>query len=216
MTSKSVHLAAGIALAFAGLVAHDARAVTVDGVNTGAIPDGPSPCHSATGAPRDVTFAVAGLSGNVIGVSLELTGTHPFLGDLRVILISPGGTQADIFNRTGATTPTAFGDSSNLGGPYVFDDFQTGNWWTAATAVDLNTAVPAGGYRSSAGGSATPTSLNPVFSGLTPAQANGTWTMRVTDGCQDDAGSITAATLTVNEMLADPIFRDGFETPQMQ
>jgi hypothetical protein len=40
--------------------------------------------------------------------------------------------------------------------------------------------------------------LNTTFGGLTPAQANGTWTLSVRDAASADVGSVSAATLTVN------------------
>jgi hypothetical protein len=39
--------------------------------------------------------------------------------------------------------------------------------------------------------------LDTVFAGLTPAQANGTWTLRFRDGVGQDTGSVTAANLTI-------------------
>ncbi|HYP50825.1 MAG TPA: VCBS repeat-containing protein, partial [Pyrinomonadaceae bacterium] len=48
------------------------------------------------------------------------------------------------------------------------------------------------------------TSLNAVFGGLTPAQANGTWTLRVTDGCAGDTGSVSAAVLDITTQTTNP------------
>jgi len=42
-----------------------------------------------------------------------------------------------------------------------------------------------------------PTFLDATFGGLTPAKANGTWTLRFRDGSTADEGFVTAATLSI-------------------
>lgn len=59
--------------------------------------------------------------------------------------------------------------------------------------------MPAGRYRTSAEGLPTITSLNSVFGGLLPADANGTWTLLVSDDCQFHTGGVAEATLYINE-----------------
>ena len=65
--------------------------------------------------------------------------------------------------------------------------------------------VPSGGYRTSApggvGSTGAATSLNAVFGGLTPAQANGAWTLVLRDRGLQDTGDVTVATLFVDESL---------------
>lgn len=194
-----------------------APAATFPGTNLGAIPDGASPCHApGVVAPRDVSFNVGGLSGAVtdVNVSMAFGGpNHSFIGDVTATLIAPNGTSHTIFGRTLATTSTAFGDSSDLGaGPYIFDDSAaappSGGWWQQATAAAATTAMATGTYRTTnSGGSGAvnpqpPTSINTAFAGV--ANANGIWTLRLTDGCNADTGAIAEASLTLETAgLAD-------------
>lgn len=196
-------IAAAVALA---LLSSSAMALQVVGTGTGAIPDGTSgtcgnwgplvtdPPPAGTGAPLVINFAVAGLAVNVTSVGIRVTGTHAWVGDMVAILAGPGGTQRQfIMADTGAAAGA--GSASDFGGPYNFEDIFTGNFTTAAAA----TPVPAGNYRAFRSGPHTPVTLNTVFGGLTPAQANGTWTLSVYDTCLADTGTITATTLFINE-----------------
>jgi hypothetical protein len=106
-----------------------------------------------------------------------------------------------LVSRIGVQTATSFGSASDYSGTYVFADSATGpNIWTAAAT----NPVPPGTYRTTAPGGAGQTnpapvtSLNTTFGGLTPAQANGTWTLSVRDAASADLGSVSAASLTVN------------------
>lgn len=181
-----------------------------DAGTLGAIPDGTSPCWApGVGAPRNVTFTVSGITGAVSSVDVS-TGfggpNHSFIGDVQAVLIAPNGASHTLFGRTLATTSSAFGDSSDLGaGPYIFSDTAPappiGGWWQQATAAGAAVAMATGTYRTtnSGGAGATnpmpPTSINTAFAGV--ANANGTWTLRLTDGCQADTGAIASASLTV-------------------
>ena len=177
------------------------------GTNTGAIPDGLSGTPPQYGAPRTINFAVSGVSGNVTEVAVDFTATHSWVGDVEMILAAPGGSPSmHIASRIGVTTAGSFGDSSNFGGTYTFTDTAAGtNIWTAAAGTCGDTcAVPAGTYRTVGPGQtgqtnpAPVTSLNTTFGGLTPAQANGTWTLTFRDAASADIGSVSAANLTVN------------------
>jgi subtilisin-like proprotein convertase family protein len=175
---------------------------TFPGTGVGAIPDSPGGTPPVYGTPLVINFTVAGVSGPVTNVSLDMTLTHSWAGDLDVVLAAPGGTPSfTIFSRIGAVTATSFGSSSDFSGTYTFTDTAAGaNIWTAAAA----TPIPAGSYRTTAPGGAGQTnpapvtSLNTAFGGLTPAQANGTWTLTFRDGGGGDTGSVTAANLTIN------------------
>jgi hypothetical protein len=193
-----------------------APAATFAGTNVGAIPDGTSPCwNPGVGAPRDVTFNAAGLSGSPTSVDISMTfggPIHSFIGDVQAVLIAPNGASHSIFGRTLATTATAFGDSSDLAGPYIFSNNApappNGGWWQAATVAGAADALPTGTYRTtnSGGAGATnpmpPTDMNAAFAGV--PDANGTWTLRLTDGCQADTGAIAAATLTIDAAPSGP------------
>jgi len=172
----------------------------------GAIPDYPAglpACHTdASLIPKDITFTVTGLSGAPANVEVSITGTHTWVGDMTAALIAPNATSFVLFGRTGATTAGGVGDNSDFAGPYNFKDSAAGaNWWSAATTAGAAVPVAAGDYRSTPKGGAgvvnppPVTTITTAFSGV--ANPNGTWTLRVTDGCDADTGSITAATLTI-------------------
>jgi hypothetical protein len=174
----------------------------------GAIPDGGSGCGPSPGAARDVTFTAAGLSGSPTAVDINMTfgsPVHTFIGDVSAILIAPNGASHTVFARTGATTATAFGGSSDLGATYNFSDTApappSGGWWQEETVRGAAEIMTAGTYRTTASGGAgatnpqPPTSINAAFAAV--PNANGTWTLRLTDGCGADTGAITAANLTI-------------------
>ncbi|HKP02354.1 MAG TPA: Calx-beta domain-containing protein, partial [Chthoniobacterales bacterium] len=105
---------------------------TIAGTGVGAIADSPgSPTY---GPPLVISFAVAGQSAPLTNVAVDLTLTHTWVGDLDMILTSPGGTASLItVSRIGQTTAGGVGDSSNYGGLYNFTDSAAGtNIWTVA------------------------------------------------------------------------------------
>ncbi len=181
------------------------------GTNTGTIPDG-NPSGLA------VQFTVSGLFRPVGNVGIAMDLTHGWAGDLSATLISPDGrARLLVFGRLGASRIANFGDSSNFGGNYSFWDSATVNLWQAAVAT-AEAAIPPGTYRTLSAGSpgrsmlgGCPTSLRGVFQGLTPEQANGVWTLLLTDSATPDAGTINSATLYL-DMVPDGLFFDGFET----
>ena len=194
-------------------------AVSFMGTGTGNIPDGTGgTCGTAVmGGPLTISFAVSGVTSNISAVTVTFTGTHPWVGDVYATIAAPGGSpSADLFGNTrgappGSATNAGVGYQSNLNGVYSFGDSQTGNWWT--TALNSGSGdIPAGGYRSTNRNVTTQTSLDTIFSGLTPTQTNGTWTLVFTDDCLDDTGTISAATLTLTTVpIVDSIFSHGFE-----
>lgn len=204
-----------VLLGCVGAIGHapvQAATVTIAGGNLGAIPDG-----DPTG--RSVTFAVPAPGAAVVGVSLSMTVSHPFIGDLEATLIAPGGVaRTVVFARTGGGLVSSTGDSSDLIGTYRFSDTGALDLWAQAAAAPPVSAVLPGSYRavsrgaigaSNAGGC--PTSLDGVFGGLSSAQATGTWQLQLIDRAASDAGSISAAALTVESGIADQLFANSFE-----
>ncbi len=192
-------------------VSAPAATFAADAASLGAIPDGPTGCLDANPpSSRDVTFTVSGITGNVSKVELNnLTfgpQRHTWVADVKAILIAPNGASHTLFGRTGATTSTACGLSGDLVGPYGFADTNaappSGGWWQAATAATVAT----GAYRTTALGGAgatnpaPATNMTPAFTGV--ANANGTWTLRLTDHGGGDTGSVSAATLLVEGAAA--------------
>ena len=57
-----------------------------------------------------------------------------------------------------------------------------------------------------------PTSLQATFTGPGSTNFSGTWTVRITDGGENDTGAVTSATLSLClGALSDAIFANGFE-----
>jgi hypothetical protein len=178
-----------------------------DAGSLGGIPDSAG-CGPTPGTPRNVTFQASGLSGSVTNVDVSLTlGTpfHTWMGDVIATLIAPNGASHTLFGVTGSTTATGIGDSSDIAGPYVFSDTApappSGGWWQESTARTATQAMTSGTYRTTGLGGAgqvnpaPPTSINASFSGV--SNANGTWTLRFTDGCSGDTGAVSAASLSL-------------------
>lgn len=178
-----------------------AATFNADAGSLGAIPDGTSGCSTA-GSPRNVTFNVSGLSGAPTSVSLNITATHSWVGDVNVVLTAPDSTAFTVFGRTGLTSSATCGDSSNLGGAYNFTDAATGtNWWADAATGGTTVSVTPGDYRTTEAGPqpvgnfSPVTNLSAAFAGV--SNPNGTWTMTVTDSGAGDTGSITGASITI-------------------
>ena len=189
-----------------------------DAPSLGAIPEATA-CGPTPGTPRNVTFTVSGISGSVTNVAVSATfgsPNHTWMGDIIATLIAPNGASHTLFGVTGSTTATGIGDSSDLGATYVFSDTApappSGGWWQQATVQTAAGVMSAGTYRTTASGGAgqtnpaPPTNMNAAFAGVT--NANGTWTLRLTDGCTGDTGAITAAVLTVDGGIV-PVTGDG-------
>lgn len=183
-----------------------APAATFAGTGFGPIPEPTSGlCGNYTAQARDVTFNVTGLAGSVAGVAVQFNASHTWVGDLRVILIAPGGSPSHtIFSQTGATTSTGCGDSSDLSLANLYrftDGGGAPNWWTIASALPGNSAIPAGAYQAtqpapqSVATFSPTTSINAAFTGVT--NPNGTWTLRFLDGGVGDTGQVAAATLDI-------------------
>ncbi len=192
------------ALVLALLWSNSLLAQTFNGTGVGSIPD--SPVSGTFGPPRDVSFSVSGIGGSITNISLSMTMTHTWVGDLDVVLAPPGVTPGNtgsfvIYSRVGATTAGGGGDSSDLGGTYVFANSASDNIWTVADGLGSTDTIPAGSYRTvAAAPSAIPaasTYFTAAFSALTPAQINGAWTLRFQDRGAADVGTVSAAALTL-------------------
>lgn len=180
-----------------------------DPASLGAIPDSPAGgnlCGDYSGAPRNVTFTVTGMTAPLTNVGVSLTvgsPVHTWVGDLKVDLIAPNGVSKTIFQQTTAAAATDCGDDSDVAGPYNFLDSAPAvpSFWDAAVTAGSAVPVASGNYRATTPGGApgggVVTDITPAFAGLTAPQINGTWTLRVHDGGQGDTGSVSAAVLTL-------------------
>ncbi len=194
-----------VAAAAVGLLAGESGlAQTFTGTGTGAIPDATT--TGTFGTPLDVSFTVSGIGGSITNISLSTSVSHTWVGDVEVVLAPPGVTPGNsgsfvIYSRVGATAAGNPGDSSNLSGTYVFADSAAANIWAAADAIGDAENIPAGNYRTVVAAPSTipapVTGFTAAFSGLSPAQINGTWTLRFRDRGVADLGIVSAASLTL-------------------
>jgi subtilisin-like proprotein convertase family protein len=200
----------GLITAFS-LLGSVAQGQTFNATGTGAIPDSPNgTCWTTPGTSLAMPIAVSGVGAAITNMSVSLTMTHTWVGDLNVTLSAPGGSPSfTIFGRTGSAASSVSpgpncGYASNMSGTYVYADpsATSNNWWTAANVSDA-TNIATGTYFTTPLGvpaGAVPTAgtaFNAAFAGLTPAQINGTWTLTITDNTSGDTGSVTAASLTL-------------------
>jgi subtilisin-like proprotein convertase family protein len=159
-----------------------------------AIPD------NAPGTGGSSTANVSGLPGPITDVSVRVSATHTWVGDLIITLTSPGGTTVTLLDRPGVPAST-FGCSNND----VNVTFADGQ----ADPESVCGAGPAWAV----------TNAGPVspLSALDGQNGNGTWTLTVTDSGAGDTGSIVdwelfiepAATGTCNVCPSDPEFGFG-------
>lgn len=187
-------------------------ATSFAGTGVGAIPDGLSGTPPQYGPPLMTSFAVSGQTAPLTAVSVDVTLNHPWVGDIEMVLTSPGGTASLVaVSRLGVTSSFPYGDSSNYAGTYNFTDATAGtNIWTVATAPACGDAcnVTADDYRTTAPGGTGQTnpppvtSLNATFGGLTEGQINGTWTLAIRDATASLTGSVTAANLKLSGVCA--------------
>jgi hypothetical protein len=91
-TGQNVEATAGISKG--GVEAGGGTTFPANGGTLGPIPDGAvgGTICGDYGAPRNVTFTVSGMSAPLTGVSVSMTGTHTWIGDLEVTLIASNGT----------------------------------------------------------------------------------------------------------------------------
>lgn len=192
-----------VALALFAFSVTNVHAVAFTGTGLGAIPDGTDAvtCNlSTSGTPLTVSFNVSGLTGSVfnVGVRVQFFPAHTHVGDLHAVLASPAASRTlTLFGDTGTG---AGGAGAHVAGPYLFADNQGGDWWSAAFDNRLGTEIPTGGYRSSDEATGFFSSLNTKFGGLTAAEANGVWTLQISDDCAGDIGGVNEAELLINDV----------------
>ena len=174
--------------------------ITISAVDTGPNPQPASPY------PANIT--VSGIVGNVNNVTVTINSlSHTFPDDLDMLLVSPDGRTFHFWSDVGGvnavsniTVTLADSGAATLtdSGTLTSGTFRPFN---ASTTGDTFPApAPAGPYNEPTTiGAATFTS---VFGGMTPAQANGTWSLYVSDDLDGDGGSIAGGwSLNITESV---------------
>jgi subtilisin-like proprotein convertase family protein len=185
-----------------------------------AIPDAPAgstlPYPAAVLAGITNTLPVTVPAGaTVTGVSVRVSGTHPYFGDLVMSLKTPstGTINLDYFlNQTGGGVSTAFTNTvitSNDAAAALSTGTAAGNY-TGTFRADKVGATGTTGFGNQPGG---PTSLLPTtttWTGAlgalptTSAAATGNWTIGMYDGGATDQGFLNNWSITVNYVLGAP------------
>lgn len=135
-----------------------------------------------------------------VGVSFTMDPGHTFAGDLIIRLTYDAGSDSTIdatifiVNRIGRTTPTGFGDSSNMAGLYSFVDGGA-DIWAAAGLVGDTAAIPANTAYAPSDSNNAPQSFATVFGGLS---SSGTWNLSFTDSANLDTGSVFSASVVIS------------------
>ena len=119
-------------------------------------------------------------TGTVSDVNVRIRLNHTWDGDLTLSLVHPDGTVVALANNRGSSGANFGSGANNCSGNHtVFDD-------AAATAIGAGTAPFAGSYRPDA-----------ALSALNGKPAAGTWKVRVTDGYDQDTGTLSCVQLEI-------------------
>ncbi len=168
--------------------------------NVASVATGGAGCavYNSTDVPKSIEDYRTAESTLTIGANLTINDvnlrnlniSHTFLADLSAVLISPAGTQVQLFRGVG-------GGSANLSGTILDDE--------AATAIANGSAPFTGSYR--------PTGS---LSAVDGQNAAGVWQLRISDNGFGDSGSLTGWSLELcgngGGGNTDLIFEDGFES----
>ncbi|MCC7011218.1 MAG: proprotein convertase P-domain-containing protein [Planctomycetes bacterium] len=149
------------------------------------------PFTGTTGAIPDVavstfTATVAGVVGPIWDVDLTLAITHTYAADLDITLTSPNGLVCDVTSDNGGANDDVFNGT-------LFDDESlnpvvTYVYTNGVAAPDLKPEQ----------------SINGVFRGLAGANANGVWTLSITDDAGADIGNLNSWSLKVTDGTINP------------
>lgn len=182
--SKTTLIAAASGLALATGAGASANILMSYSGQGGAIPD------SVGGVPGVFTTNImVSDSAPIKDVTVNLSGlNHTWAGDLRISLTHDDtGTSVDLANRVGRTGGAGFGDSSDYGGDYSFNDDFGGDLWAEAAAIGGASIIPSGDYF--------PTTLEGALSSLASFDGedlNGSWTLEIEDNAGGDTGALGA------------------------
>ena len=145
----------------------------------------PVPLEDATAGSGVASSPITatGLTSSVTSVKVSVWISHPNVGDLDVVLVSPSGTELTLAAGVGGTGDN-FGSSCSK--PTTFDD-------AAKTSIASGSAPFAGSF-------VPMTNLG----SLTNEVANGQWQLRVTDSAPNNVGTINCWSLIVESGAATP------------
>lgn len=181
-----------------------------------AIPDAPGgsplPYPAAILAGINNTLAVNTIpaGATVTSVSVRVSGTHPYFGDLVMSLKAPNGSVINLdyfLTATGGGVSTAFTNTviSSTGTAALSSGTPAG-LYTGTFKADLvnNPGTFANSPAGPTGFLPTATSWAPLITPSTAANATGNWTIAMYDGGATDAGALANWSITINYLLGAP------------
>ncbi len=146
---------------------------------------------AGVGTISDLNFSFDGTAASADPLSTTVGLNHSWVGDIIVKLTSPGGTIVTIVDRPGVPTTTTGCNNNNFFGTTLNDD-------GGLPAIEIQ-ANPVGGPCNTAlafpVGNFSPNNPMSAFDGQ---NANGNWTVNVSDNAGADTGSVRAFSLIFN------------------
>ena len=144
---------------------------------------------TGVGSISDVNFRIDGSLCNTTNPSLTVGVDHSWVGDLKFTLTSPLATSVVLMNRPGGGT---FGSSGNNFCQTLLDDDGA---FPSIQTISSTGAPPLGPPYT---GTFTPASPLSAFDGQ---NANGTWTLNVSDNAAGDTGFVRAFSLIITPLV---------------
>lgn len=150
-------------------------------------------CFPGLATPYPSQIDVTGLTGSITDVNVTVTNfTHPYPGDVRMLLVGPGGEKALIFNEV-ATDP-----ASHV--TLTFDDQAASPVPAAIVSGSYQPTqdlVCSGSVQSPMGVPAPPAPYGLTLGAFDTTSPNGAWRLYVTDNEADDVGDIQSWSLEI-------------------
>lgn len=141
----------------------------------------------------------------ITSISVEVSIDHTWVGDLAIVLRSPGGVELQLLARPGATQPDEgqgfpWGSGADLvaANPILFTDAGTAS---AETLGSTGSPIPAGSFRADADGWSTDITSFAEYAG---DLAGGVWTLEVGDYAGGEVGTLVSWTLDITAVSAIP------------
>lgn len=179
--------AAGLAIAMSA----SAGSVDMDGDGGGLPPVG----TGGSGTDDDIFCSTITVTDDfeISDITVTLNDlTHTWAGDLIITLEHVDtGTEVDLVHRVGRTGDSGFGDSSDYGADYSFNDAFTGDLWAEAAATGAGVI---------AGGNYFPTTVDGGASSLSDFDGEssaGDWKLTISDNASGDSGALRSWTLSL-------------------
>ncbi len=149
---------------------------------------------NTTATPYPSSINVSGVAGPVSAVRVTLSGfSHTYPEDVDIVLVSPDGRKVALMGGVG-------GGNDAVNASLVFDDTATG---TIGGTVTSGTYLPSGSVASMP----SPAPASPYAGSLSEfagGQANGLWSLYVTDAAGEDVGMISGG-WSLEIIVSEPV-----------